>query len=690
MRVTGGGQYVYDVADSGHVHLLRDEVAFLASSLTLRHGHEAAVDLADLLSQPKNRQVVVGDASSLATLLDVLRLEEKDDPSRLASPVRPQQHRQLFNDGPSPEWLGQQAHLALWHFLSLDCTLSSHAATSPSQARQLRLTVLSTPSVLAGLLERVAQDPVTGALRGTTPTAHAVVDGLPSQVEAVPGSPSTLASSSPGTPGSQDTHESLDPTRAGRQRRRNKRLETAGALSTIPENGKPLAGQEEEEAEDGLSYASMPKNGETDAASTDSHRQKTQMKMDGIVLSVVKSSLPVATTEHACGIATNDLMDTIPLLALNRIITGKMEGAEEESCLDQQVDDEGNADDDDGEEHNPILVTNRLLNESGAIPFLSKVLGETMVAAATLLRRKRKEPCEGCLTHLHKRVQALVSIVDGACLLSEANRQRFCEEGYTQELGGCLVVGLVTVLDKMMKGDKLFEGVWGEITFETLRTLTSLTHENEVAAEDLQAPLSKVRGPISVNSLEVLANVLCTASAPLASHSNDKLKYDSAIFCLNILANAVESGVAPQVFADMKAPGGGSGGDDGFVQWLVRWAVEQTESFKEALAETTFGSSPSKHSARRLEASEDEKLVLAGNAFVLLTCLLVATNGASGNLLRDIVLAHVPGSGDRERIGFIMNALKAFCNFYHYSVGDLSVAVVAPVKQLIGKLEAMV
>ena len=40
-------------------------------------------------------------------------------------------------------------------------------------------------------------------------------------------------------------------------------------------------------------------------------------------------------------------------------------------------------------------------------------------------------------------------------------------------------------------------------------------------------------------------------------------------------------------------------------------------------------------------------------------------------------------------VTFIINTLKAFCNFYHYAIGDLSVAVVAPVKTLIEKLDAL-
>ena len=43
----------------------------------------------------------------------------------------------------------------------------------------------------------------------------------------------------------------------------------------------------------------------------------------------------------------------------------------------------------------------------------------------------------------------------------------------------------------------------------------------------------------------------------------------------------------------------------------------------------------------------------------------------------------------RERLEFITKTLKAFLNLYHYSVGELSVAVVAPVKHLIEDLNKM-
>jgi hypothetical protein len=43
--------------------------------------------------------------------------------------------------------------------------------------------------------------------------------------------------------------------------------------------------------------------------------------------------------------------------------------------------------------------------------------------------------------------------------------------------------------------------------------------------------------------------------------------------------------------------------------------------------------------------------------------------------------------GTTTGVTLIINTLKAFCNFYHYKMGDLSVAIVTPVKKLIDKLE---
>jgi hypothetical protein len=173
--------------------------------------------------------------------------------------------------------------------------------------------------------------------------------------------------------------------------------------------------------------------------------------------------------------------------------------------------------------------------------------------------------------------------------------------------------------------------------------------------------------------------------------SADKMRYDSVIFCLNTLTNVVESGGNRKILAEMEVPG--SHGKELFLTWLTRWVVSQTTSFRDAVVGSTFGSSPSKHASRQLDAQEEEKLVTAGNGFVLLACLMEDNRGGTDSAvtdgIRDLVLAQVPGDDSDTSITFMKNTLKAFCNFYHYSIGDLSVAVVAPVKKLIQQLEVI-
>jgi hypothetical protein len=176
--------------------------------------------------------------------------------------------------------------------------------------------------------------------------------------------------------------------------------------------------------------------------------------------------------------------------------------------------------------------------------------------------------------------------------------------------------------------------------------------------------------------------------------------YDAIIFCLNILANFVESGGSCHILAKIstrKQHTGAGNNDDGysyFLQWLTRWLVDETVSFREAVVESTFGSSPSKHQDRQLDALEDEKLVIAGNGFVLLCCLLIEDDNGNekpsvgtSESVANIILNELPGTNCDSKLTFMKNTLKAFCNFYHFSIGDLSLAIVAPVKQLIKRLD---
>mmetsp|Transcript_9583 Transcript_9583/g.17566 ORF Transcript_9583/g.17566 Transcript_9583/m.17566 type:complete len:178 (+) Transcript_9583:1-534(+) len=126
--------------------------------------------------------------------------------------------------------------------------------------------------------------------------------------------------------------------------------------------------------------------------------------------------------------------------------------------------------------------------------------------------------------------------------------------------------------------------------------------------------------------------------------------------------------------------------------WLVRWVVSKTTGFQNSVMKGSFGSQDETNTAidtNELKAGEEENLVISGNGFVLLACLMVDHEHVSSGSIRDSILKELPidSDGNSGGIQFMIKTLKAFCNFYHYSVGDLSVAVIAPVVKLITGLE---
>jgi hypothetical protein len=199
--------------------------------------------------------------------------------------------------------------------------------------------------------------------------------------------------------------------------------------------------------------------------------------------------------------------------------------------------------------------------------------------------------------------------------------------------------------------------------------------------------------------LAVLARVLQMAVKSRNQETEGKkIRYDSIIFCLNCLANCVESGASTEALSELTADGrnGSKTGSPPFLTWLTRWLVEETRSFRDAVRESSFGASAGKHAERRLEKNEDERLVTAGNGFVLLACVMIhstCTDATKTGLLggtitiKERILAELPGDTVDAKLMYVKNTLKAFCNFYHYSIGDLSVAVVAPVRKLIAQLQ---
>jgi hypothetical protein len=57
--------------------------------------------------------------------------------------------------------------------------------------------------------------------------------------------------------------------------------------------------------------------------------------------------------------------------------------------------------------------------------------------------------------------------------------------------------------------------------------------------------------------------------------------------------------------------------------------------------------------------------------------------------IKELVIKEMPlrENGASSGLLLVKNTLKAFCNFYRFSLGELSVAVVDPVRNLLAKLD---
>ena len=204
----------------------------------------------------------------------------------------------------------------------------------------------------------------------------------------------------------------------------------------------------------------------------------------------------------------------------------------------------------------------------------------------------------------------------------------------------------------------------------------------------------------NINGVEIIFNFLInTASLMQASSSSahHKMMYDHTIFCLNILTNTVEMDpdrakvmigtiVVDEGFFSTKQSGKISG-----LSWLARWIVSTTAGFRESVMKGSFGTNVVSSSIdNELKPGEDDNLVVSGNGFVLLAYLMIGDD-LSSRKIRDTILKEIPTDeeGVSGGIKFVVKVLKAFCNYYHFMVGDISVAVIAPVVKLISDLEML-
>ena len=458
----------------------------------------------------------------------------------------------------------------------------------------------------------------------------------------------------------------------------------------------------------------------------------------------------------------------LALSAMNRLLTGRdydqtdggedsedvdgedAEGAEGDSDMEQPSDDEDEENDDEeasdeGNLSNPLMFRNVMLRRSGSLPHLARALSETfgsIVRSVEKCHPKAGDHIETPLHYLQRRASSLFAIVDGACCLSRKNRTILCEE---HGCSGTLISNILRLITAVPLQLETSSVVISDVALSALRALTSLSHENPTAAEQMLPPqgigwqksiirkrkngklqlassgqfvqLDRASGlsgiAIIVHKLHEMAlaqqqvRKAKSAGNPQVDDSLEKHCYDVVIFCLNTLTNVVEMASftgARQKIANLKLEVDGK--KISALSWVASWLTDQTTSYRDAMMTGSFGEGDSArgnsftpeeaNEHRDLEKHEEEYLVTAGNGFILLACLMKPIEEGPNvdedtSKIRQTILSEMPMDARGRRIGvtLIIKTLKAFCNFYHYSIGDLSVAIVAPVLKLIRGLESI-
>ena len=452
-------------------------------------------------------------------------------------------------------------------------------------------------------------------------------------------------------------------------------------------------------------------------------------------------------------------LSMVCLESLTRILTGRekegkpscLEGEEVSGKRGNDVDEDLDIGDD--ENNNIFLVTNRLLGKSGVIPFLGSAMSQSMIVATKLVFAEGypkiddfSNPCRNlndradeCWNYCRDRLNLISSLIDEACFFSEQNRRSFCEDdpfSFEDRKEG-LVFHILLFLQKCAQCDlSQLDQKRSETMSFALRTLTSLTHENTLAAEQMKISyrrdtnMIKAKAPTTIIlGIDILAKLLfkleeshslcSTKSIGTALPSSkretdhDMYRYDCTIFCLTTFANIIEGAGIRRMLIEIKVMLQ-SGSSLSWVKWLCQWLVKQTDSFREEILSigtdrsnkdpnggqniTKPGNGSSNNinnEHEELQKHEEEKLVAAGNGCVVLACLMTESDDDDPEFsvtLRKLIKDQMPLNKDGSSSGLtlIVNTLKAYCNYYQISMGQVSFAVVAPVKKLIEELEDIV
>lgn len=768
ISVKGAGKSALAQQDAGSYQMLHDECSDLCSTILATESLDAAMDLALLLANRKTRSVLwQGDTqngenededfaasssslwNSILSVLTCYRSSKKkkkiagpSSPSRSRSRTKSARRKEKMlqmggsttsNSDGTPSSELKQVLSCLLSFLSWDCTLSQEhsvasmgSTKSPQLARKVRTTILQHEDALQGavqlflspqkssnnknpfdmesVLSSASSSPISvkqprGKRRwGHSPACDGSLASIASTVSSVSFEEAVL-------PPSEKKDKAGDPTAAGRRKRRKRRLmqpiaEDDEWKKIVPPPQKKVTSPDFSFASDSFPVPQSPKRSAGSSLNSDISARMSP-KLTNLISKVMLSE-EECSGDHIQQDMGN-WISMVCLQSLNRIINGK--DKEGTSCIERtDDDDDDDTNDEEEEERNPILITNNLLAKSGVVPLLAKAMSESLEGVTKLLATKE----ESCWQCWNAKLSILASLIDGACLFHGANRRAFCEEDpfSFEECNQGLILHIILMLHQFSKpgvGMRLDDKISG-IVLLGLRTLTSLTHENEVPREQMIMCNNNGEGEEeSIRGLDVLAELVFELEEKRdgngkkvdASHSKeeDLHRYDSTIFCLNILANIVEGENVRRLLAEIKVPS--PSGEILWIKWLCQWLVTQTASFRDAI----LGIGKKNRSGseqRELQKNEEDKLVAAGNGCVLLACLMtepdsISEEPESTNTIRNLIIGQMPVDRDGSSTGvtMIVNTLKAFCNFYHYSLGGLSVAIVAPVKKLIQELEEM-
>jgi hypothetical protein len=703
VTVDAGTNNVFDVQDKGWYQKLVDDCLDYCHSMTasasdnspgnkkhhrpLHHRRhyasttDAATDLADLLSVRMHRRVLFCQHTSLS-----------DTRHSAVFPILQALITASHDDRPDASW--HQAWAVVVHFLALDATVSPQAAAHGSSASVVaaarrmrrvwlttnsalpavvRLLLLSDPRILAAL-QRV---PVTASSQETGCADDSPLDSEQSQDHAP-------------RPNGQASAVSLDPTRNRFHRKRPKR-------------------QRDDDEDDLWSFpssatgAASPHRLDTFSANGSVSLTESRVSKLQTLQNRVLDSMPEAFAMHAR--SPDGFVPTVALLAIKRILTGKASD-DDEGCFDGNSDDEESHSSPESPPSDDVLLrSNRLVAASGVLPLLSQAMAEALAALYVPLGCGTT-PSRTTSLFLQFRISELAALIDANSLL-DANRQVLCTQGFCPEFNGYLVVGLVRTLHSLIQLPDLYrDEVLSEVAFTVLRTLAGLTHENKVAADELSAILASTDNDhtLPLSGVEIVAQAMVAASRKKEGFKEvaGKLRFDSIILCLNILTNAVESGLDRSSLWRVHVhdrSDGGAAATTPFLRWLVRWLLSDNESFCMAVEEAN--SIPStKVSTASLEAREEEDLVSGGNCMVLLAWITVGESrdyarasesqtdsmNAKSLPILDLLLHELPGSDPAAKISFLANGLNAFCNYSQLTLGLLAIAFVTPLKGLIQDL----